>query len=58
MAIAESLTIFLAMLMSAMQYYRYTTYPLLEETRPSNVPTNQLYSEYDYIVIGAGSAGL
>lgn len=50
---------FIVTLLSAIYWYQYPSYPLLLNpfTRPIDIPTEFLYQEYDFIVIGSGSAG-
>lgn len=46
---------FIPMLVAAIAYYQYDqTDP---EGRPADVPDSALLPEYDFIIVGAGSAG-
>ena len=46
---------FVPMLVAAIAYFNYDV--MDPESRPINVPTEELWPQYDFIIIGAGSAG-
>ncbi|CAG9861261.1 unnamed protein product [Phyllotreta striolata] len=51
----NSLAVFLPTLVAALAYFQYEQ--LDPESRPINVPNEELLDKYDFIVVGAGSAG-
>lgn len=54
-ATSSNLGIIIPALVAAMAYFQYEL--LDPEARPIDVPTDQLLDKYDFIVVGAGSAG-
>nr|CAD7454018.1 unnamed protein product [Timema tahoe] len=52
---ASSVAWFLPMLVAAIAYFHYELHD--PESRPIDVDTELLYPQYDFIVVGAGSAG-
>lgn len=57
MAEPTTVAIFITLLLAAIAYFQVDLV-LDPDTLPINVPTIHLLSYYDFIVIGAGSAGL
>ncbi|XP_060533289.1 glucose dehydrogenase [FAD, quinone] isoform X2 [Cylas formicarius] len=51
----SNLAVFVPTLIAALAYFQYEQ--LDPESRPINVPTEELLDRYDFIVVGAGSAG-
>ena len=54
-AAASNLAVFLPALVAAIAYFQYDL--LDPESRPIDVATDELLDRYDFIVVGAGSAG-
>ncbi|CAH1132788.1 unnamed protein product [Ceutorhynchus assimilis] len=54
-ATASNLGVFIPALVAAIAYFQYDL--LDPESRPIDVPTTDLLDSYDFIVVGAGSAG-
>ncbi|KAJ8917316.1 hypothetical protein NQ315_002334 [Exocentrus adspersus] len=54
-AAASNLAVFLPVLVAAIAYFQYEL--LDPESRPIDMPTEELLERYDFIVVGAGSAG-
>lgn len=52
---ASNLAVFIPALAAAIAYFQYDL--LDPESRPIDVPTDELLERYDFIVVGAGSAG-
>lgn len=52
---ASSFAWFVPLLVAAITYFHYEL--LDPESRPIDVSTELLYSKYDFIIVGAGSAG-
>lgn len=52
---ASNIAVFLPALVAAIAYFQYEQ--LDPESRPINAPTEELLDRYDFIVVGAGSAG-
>lgn len=52
---ASSVAWFAPLLIAALAYFHYEL--LDPESRPIDIATQLLYPEYDFIIIGAGSAG-
>lgn len=52
---ASNLAVFIPALVAAVAYYQYEQSD--PETRPINMPTEELLETYDFIVVGSGSAG-
>lgn len=46
---------FVPMLVAAIAYFQYDN--MDPEARPINIETSQIFSVYDFIIVGAGSAG-
>ncbi|CAG9820557.1 unnamed protein product [Phaedon cochleariae] len=53
-AATSNLAVFLPALMAAIAYFQYEQ--LDPESRPVDVPSDELLDRYDFIVVGAGSA--
>lgn len=53
---ATSVGWFMPMLVAAIAYFQYEM--MDPESRPIDVPSDELLSAYDFIVVGAGSAGI
>lgn len=47
---------FVPMLVAAIAYFQYEEF-VDPESKPINIPTENLLSHYDFIVVGSGSAG-
>lgn len=52
---ASNLAMFVPVLIAAIAYYQYDT--MDPESRPINIESDYLLDHYDFIVVGAGSAG-
>lgn len=52
---ATNFAVFLPALVAAIAYFQFEE--LDPESRPVNVPTEDLLDRYDFIVVGGGSAG-
>lgn len=52
---ASHLAVFMPALIAAIAYFQYDL--MDPESRPIDLTTEFLYDEYDFIVVGAGSAG-
>lgn len=53
---ANSVGWFIPMLVAALAYFQYEEI-MSPESRPIDIPSDSLLDEYDFIIIGAGSAG-
>jgi hypothetical protein len=53
---ANSIGWFVPMLVAAIAYFQYEEF-MDPESRPIDVASESLLSEYDFIIVGAGSAG-
>lgn len=53
---ANSVGWFIPMLVAAVAYYQYEEI-MSPESRPIDIPTEHLLDEYDFIIVGGGSAG-
>lgn len=53
---ASSVGWFMPMLVAAIAYFQYEEF-MDPEQRPIDIPTDLMMSEYDFIVVGSGSAG-
>lgn len=53
---ANSVGWFVPMLVAAIAYFQYEEL-MSPEARPIDIPSDSLLGEYDFIIIGAGSAG-
>lgn len=53
---ASSVGWFMPMLVAAVAYYQYEEI-MSPESRPIDIPTEHLLDEYDFIIVGGGSAG-
>lgn len=53
---ANSVGWFIPMLVAAVAYFQYEEL-MSPESRPIDIPSESLYDKYDFIIIGAGSAG-
>lgn len=53
---ANSVGWFVPMLVAAIAYFQYEEYTDPEQ-RPIDTATDELLSEYDFIIVGSGSAG-
>lgn len=53
---ANSVGWFVPMLVAALAYFQYEEI-MSPESRPIDIPSDSLLDEYDFIIIGAGSAG-
>lgn len=47
---------FVPMLVAALAYFQYEEI-MSPESRPIDIPSDQLLDEYDFIIVGGGSAG-
>lgn len=55
-AVATNVGWFVPMLVAALAYFQYEEI-MSPESRPIDIPSDQLLDEYDFIIVGAGSAG-
>lgn len=55
-AVASNVGWFVPMLVAALAYFQYEEI-MSPESRPIDMPSDQLLDEYDFIIVGAGSAG-
>lgn len=53
---ANSVGWFIPMLVAAVAYFQYEEL-MSPESRPIDIPSENLYDKYDFIIVGAGSAG-
>lgn len=53
---ANSMGWFVPMLVAAVAYFQYEEI-MSPEARPIDIPTDHLLDEYDFIIVGGGSAG-
>lgn len=53
---ASSVGWFIPMLVAAIAYFQYEEF-MDPESRPIDMPTANLFEDYDFIIVGAGSAG-
>lgn len=53
---AESVGWFIPMLVAAVAYFQYEEI-MSPESRPIDIPSEHLLDEYDFIIVGGGSAG-
>lgn len=53
---ANSVGWFIPMLVAAVAYFQYEEL-MSPESRPIDIPSESLYDKYDFIIVGAGSAG-
>lgn len=54
-AAASNLSVFIPVLVAAIAFFQYEL--LDPESRPIDTATDGLWDKYDFIVVGAGSAG-
>ena len=53
---ANSVGWFMPMLVAAIAYFQYEEF-MDPEQRPIDIPMDKMMAEYDFIIVGSGSAG-